>query len=184
MLAQLRELDDGEWPRLRRAHPEIEPNLTGTLRRELKKPRTFSGQIASEDAFLNLRLLDQSESCLLTPSGESHQLSSVIDRMRTSGWDLGRLRSAIPGVPACNHNPEWFKRCHVSDFDPDKTHWIALTPCKQNDTSFGGPFSIFEGQHRALSYAWFLKTGRVTFSPRCVFILLPRRWDFTAPRGS
>ena len=180
-LSDFEELTEGEFERLKSSHLEIEPNLTDRLRHELKKPPAFSAKIVSADSFLNLRLLDQNESHILTPLGKPHHLRAVTDLMRKNDWDLGKLKSE---KLAERHDPEWFERCHVSDFDPDKSHWIAITPYKQNDCSLDGPFSIFEGQHRALSFAWFLSTGQISFSPRHVFVLLPRRWQFPAPEGS
>ncbi len=179
--ADLKELTTSEFARLNRTYPEIEPDLTNRLRSELTKPPAFSGRILSEDAFLNLRLLDQKESHLLTPKGEPHHLRAIINLMQAKAWNLERLKSE---KLASTHDPKWFERCHDSDFDPNKTHWIALTPCRENDTSLNGPFSVFEGQHRALTFAWFLSTERISFSPRYVFVLLPRRWQFPAPEGS
>jgi hypothetical protein len=141
-------------------------------------------ELVDKEKFLDFRLLDQKQSRLLTPPGKCHSLRAVVDRMQAHRWTFDDLASPIVGISETDHDPKWFEKCYQTDFDPKKAHWIAITPYRSDDETCSGPFSIFEGQHRSLVFAYRIISGQDFFSPRRLFILLPRRWPFPAPAGS
>lgn len=136
--------------------------------------------LRDKTSFLSLIWHERKESRLLTPEGLPRTLHDAAERMTSNNWTFENLSSNI-GIPANQHQPEWFKECLTinANFDYALFGRIAVVQANDNERkqSPAGTFYIYDGTHKSLVLSKLLLANEVEFKPVEALLILPRPDD-------
>ena len=128
--------------------------------------------LKTSDEFLSLIWQSSSECRPLAPVGETRILHDCALRLEQYDWSFHNVCESGSGYP-------WFEKCVQIDesFDLSRFHWIALTPCVNNELreSPRGTYYIYDGVHKAIVLAKKLIRNELAYTPITALLLTPRR---------